>query len=153
MPYILWVVLIVAGALGLETLVRHALGPGLAPRRDGITLCLVVHDEVDHVEGLVRELVTLAADLAPVVVETMIVDASSADDCWDLLCRIARSYPAITLLRWYPQHPAGGPLDLATTMAVSPWLLVCSTTGSQVCAPVRPWTAQQRGRVLDSERG
>lgn len=137
MPYLVWIILILVLALGLGTLVHRSVGQPVSTGRRWLTLCLVVHDQVDNLEGLVRELAVLSTDLGPALAETLIVDASSSDGTWELLGRLGRAYPALSVFRWQPQDASGGPLDLAATMASTPWLLVCRTSGSQTLGAIR----------------
>jgi hypothetical protein len=109
--------------------VGWALGGGMAARPRGpaghVSLCLVVRDAADRVEGEVGEVLRLAARLGPLVRDVLVVDAGSQDGTAELLRRLGRRHPSLKVLCWPEDAPPGsGPLEAARAAAEAAWMLV-----------------------------
>jgi hypothetical protein len=74
--------------------------PSLAGIPRPVSLCLLVRNAADRLEGLVGELVRTADALGATVADVVVVDDASADGSAALLGLLQRRYPGIKVLLW-----------------------------------------------------
>jgi hypothetical protein len=90
-----------------------------------VSLCLVVRDQVDRVEGMVAELVALADALGARVADVVVVDEGSTDGTQELLALLQRRYPGIKTVQWSHDTERGGhALEAALELCGGCWILL-----------------------------
>ena len=107
-----------------------------------VSLCLILQDQVEQVEGLVGEAVAAAAALGDAVAEVVAVDEGSADGTGEVLARLQRRHPAIKTLRW-PDDTTGDQdvLGLLAGACAGRWMVLRLAR-----APARPALHPAEGR-------
>lgn len=90
-----------------------------------VSLCLIVHNQADRLEGMVADLVGLADALGTRVTDVVIVDEASADGTGELLRRLARRYPGIKTLHWpHDTQERGHVLEAALALCAGHWIVL-----------------------------
>lgn len=113
--------------------------PGVPwPGGAGLSLCLIVGDQEDRVEGLVAELLRLAGRLRGGVVDVVVVDAGSTDGTAAVLARLGRRYPAVKIARWPDDTPQGEDLlAAACALCAGGCILLCQARSERLASPGR----------------
>jgi cellulose synthase/poly-beta-1,6-N-acetylglucosamine synthase-like glycosyltransferase len=119
---VLW---ILAAGLVLAGLLLRATGSRSGRSRLGV--CLVVHDQADRVEGLLRGVAAAAGAAPDGRIDLTVVDAGSRDETADLLARLQRQYPGLRTERWGGGLP--GALEPPSPSRDGHWVLVGVATG------------------------
>lgn len=97
-----------------------------------VSLCLVVHDQADRLEGMVADLVGLADALGARVTDVIIVDEESTDGTDELLRRLARRYPGIKTLHWPDDTQGRGhALEAALALCAGHWIVLRQVRAGQ----------------------
>jgi len=132
--------------LALGVLAGAAATAALLPRRGAaprgalplsLSLCLVVRDEVERIEGLMADLVALAEGLGSAVADVVVVDEASADGTAALLERLQLRYPAIKTVRWPADTSGrGDALEAACALCAGRWILLRLARAGQAEAAV-----------------
>ncbi len=94
----------------------------------GVSLCLVVRDQVDMLEGMLAQLLDLAGQWGACVVDVVLVDAGSRDGTADLVRALGRLHAGLKVLCWPDDAPDGSALDLAYRACEAPWVLIARAT-------------------------
>ena len=90
-----------------------------------VSLCLIVHDQADRLEGMVADLVRLADALGARVTDVVVVDEESGDGTGELLRRLARRYPGIKTLHWpHDTQGRGHVLEAALALCAGHWIVL-----------------------------
>lgn len=90
-----------------------------------ISLCLVVRDQADRVEGLLLQALALAEQLAPCVRDVVLFDGGSTDGTAQLVRLLGRRFAGLKALCWPDDAPGGlSPLESACAACDCEWVLV-----------------------------
>jgi hypothetical protein len=126
------VLVVLAGAAGAAVWSRvPSAGAALPP----VSLCLVVRNQAERIEGLVGDLLTLAERLAGRCTDLVVVDEESVDGTWDVLLRLSRAHPGIKTLRWPSDTGTGtSVLEAASAACGAPRILLQLARGGPLPA-------------------
>ncbi len=131
---------VLAGAAGAAVWWRQP-APVAVPWSGPVSLCLVVANQVERVEGLVGEMLGTAGALGPRCIDLVVADEGSTDGTWDVLERLQRRHPAIKTLRWPADTLGKGHvLDAACALCAGRCILLRLARGAAPePAPGDPW--------------
>ncbi len=89
------------------------------------SLCLIVRDQADRLEGMVANLVDLVDALGVPVMDVVVVDDGSSDGTAELLRRLERRYPGIKTLYWPTDTQGRGHvLEAALALCAGQWIVL-----------------------------
>jgi len=120
-------------------LIALLVGGAIRPhrRRPGVrdmSVCLIVHNEAERIEGLVGELVHLAGDMRSCVADVVVVDDGSTDETAALLARLGRRHPGVKILSRSDDTGDGRyALDAACALCGGALILLGQARSGQVC--------------------
>ena len=107
-------------AVGAAAVVHALRMPSSAA---GVSMCLLLTDQVERAEGLVADALALADRLSPLIRDLVLVDTGSTDGTADILGRISRDRPALKVVLLRDRESAAGALELAEMVCAGPWIL------------------------------
>lgn len=108
-----------------------------------LSLCLLVCNQVDRVEGQLAELLGLAERLGACITDVLLADAGSTDGTAEVVRALGRRYAGLKVLCWPEDALAGqGVWDAIQAACEGRWVLV-----GRPSAGVLPW--REVPRVLD----
>jgi glycosyltransferase involved in cell wall biosynthesis len=97
-----------------------------------LSVCLIVRNQAERLEGMVGEVIALAAHLRWCVADVVVVDDASTDETPVLLARLGRRHPGVKILNWPDDTDQGRQvLDAAYALCEGAWVLLGQARAGQ----------------------
>jgi hypothetical protein len=96
-----------------------------------VSLCLLVRDQADRLEGLLEQFLDLASRWDGVVADVVVVDIGSRDGTVELVRALGRDHPGLKAICW-PEDGSGDALiDTVRSVCDAPWVLLAQAVSRE----------------------